>query len=70
MGKNYFKGDLHHYEIGIFGEKIQVEVSFDNITPAWRPNLTIYYSNNEENNFSWLPATPCGHAKVKITADG
>lgn len=70
MGKNYFKGDLHHYEIGIFGEKIQVEVSFDNITPAWRPNLTIYYGNNEENNFSWLPATPRGHAKVKITADG
>ncbi|GAP00427.1 hypothetical protein [Fructobacillus ficulneus] len=70
MGKNYFRGDLHHYEIGIFGEKIQVEISFDNITPAWRPNLATFYGDQEENNFSWLPATPRGHAQVKLTANG
>lgn len=69
IGDNYFKGDLQHYEIGVFSPKITAKISFDNITPAWRRNYCIFFGDNDETNFGWLPATPRGTAKVALEFD-
>ncbi|MCH4175944.1 MAG: hypothetical protein LKF43_00455 [Streptococcaceae bacterium] len=71
IGDNYFRGDLNHYEIQAATENVDVHVSFDNITPAWRPETgVIYFGDQDEDYFSWLPATPRGDARVTLKING
>ncbi|WEV43927.1 hypothetical protein OZX56_01475 [Lactobacillus sp. ESL0684] len=67
IGQNYFRGNLKHYQIGVFSPKITVELEFDNVTPAWRRNVCIFFGDHDENNFGWLPATPRGKVTAKVT---
>ncbi|WEV44782.1 hypothetical protein OZX60_04915 [Streptococcaceae bacterium ESL0687] len=69
IGKNYFKGDLHHYEIGFFGNKYEATIKLDGITPAWRPEIGILFGQ-EESIFGWLPSVPRGSTEVQITKKG
>ncbi|HAT55538.1 MAG TPA: hydroxyneurosporene dehydrogenase [Lactobacillus sp.] len=71
IADNYFRGDLKHYDILAATQDVKAEISFDNVTPAWRPTTGyIYFGNHDQSNFSWLPATPRGEASVKLTVNG
>ncbi|GBG94749.1 hypothetical protein LFYK43_12080 [Ligilactobacillus salitolerans] len=70
VGDNYFRGDLNHYEIGVNSPKIKVQLSSDNVTPAWRRTVAIFFGNDDEGNFGWLPSTPRGEVAVKIEVNG
>lgn len=64
---NYFRGDLNHYVIHVQAEDITVMVDAHNIVPAWRRNVAIFFGDQDETNFGWLPATPREIADVTMT---
>lgn len=71
IADNYFRGDLKHYSIKAKTQNVKVEIESNNLVPAWRPATgKLYFGDHDEYNFSWLPATPRGNAKVKLTING
>ena len=68
IGKSRFTGDLRHYDIEFYGEKIKAKVSLDGTIPAWRSQTgSIFFGDKEEYYFAWLPAIPEGKAVVDLT---
>ena len=64
-------GDLKHYDIVFNGSKIQANISLDGTIRSWRSQTgSIFFGNNEEHYFAWLPAIPEGKAKASITLNG
>ena len=71
IGDSRFVGDLKHYDITFNGAKIQARVSLDGTIPAWRSQSgSIFFGDNEEHYFAWLPAIPEGKAVADVTYEG
>ena len=71
MGENYFRGDLRAYEIHVESADILVDVSLTGQVPAWRPGTGhLYFGEQNEHYFAWLPAVPQGEAQIKMRVNG
>ena len=71
IGECYTKGDLNHYDIVFKGKNIQAKVSLDGTIPAWRSQSgSIFFGDNEEHYFAWLPAVPEGRAVADVKYNG
>lgn len=71
MGANYFRGDLHDYEIHAENEDMAVDVRLTGEVPAWRPGTGyLYFGEKKERYFAWLPAVPQGVAHIKMRVNG
>jgi len=71
VGGSRIVGDLKHYDITFKGEKIQATLTLDGTIPSWRSQTgSIFFGDNEEEYFAWLPAIPEGRAVADVTVDG
>ena len=67
IGDCSIKGDLKHYDIIFKGQRLSAKVSLTNTIPAWRSQTgTIFFGDNEEHYFAWLPAAPEGNVVADI----
>ena len=69
IGKCYFRGDLHQYEIHVQNEDVAVDVVLSGNAPAWRPH-TGHIFFGRESYFAWLPSVPEGAVQTTITQNG
>lgn len=71
IGSNYFQGNLNQYSIKATTQNVSVLINSKNIVPSWRPETGyFYFGNQDEYNFSWLPAIPKGEASIDLTING
>lgn len=71
IGKNIFSGNQKHYDIHIEIDEIVADIKLDNTIPAWRPSSGyMYFGDNDENYFAWLPSTPEGKVSGEIIING
>ena len=65
------RGDLKHYEVDFVGKTLRARLTLDGTIRAWRSQTgSIFFGDNEEHYFAWLPAIPEGIAKADIEYDG
>lgn len=65
---NYFRGDLHTYQIRVADQDLTVEVELVGQVPPWRHNTGhIYFGEHDERVFGWLPSVPQGKVTATIT---
>ena len=70
-GESSIRGELKHYDIIFKGPKMTAGVTLDNTLPAWRSGCgNIFFGDNEEHCFAWLPAVPEGRAEAEIAVEG
>ena len=71
VGSSSIVGDLKHYDIVFRGKKIRAKLTLDGTIPAWRSQCgSIFFGDNDEHYFAWLPAIPEGKAVADIHYDG
>ena len=71
IGSSRITGDLKHYDIVFDGREIQARMLLDGTLPAWRSQTgSIFFGDNEEHYFAWLPAIPEGRAVADVTVGG
>ena len=71
VGSSSIVGDLKHYDIVFRGKKIRAKLTLDGTIPAWRSQTgSIFFGDNDEHYFAWLPAIPEGKAVADIHYDG
>ena len=71
VGASRITGDLKHYDITFQGEHIQATLTLDGTIPAWRSQTgSIFFGDNEEDYFAWLPSIPEGRAVADVTFEG
>ncbi len=67
MGKNTFKGDLHHFDIHLDMKGVKADLHIENAGPSWRPESgIIYMGDHDEHCLGWLPAVPNGKSSGTI----
>ncbi|MDR0817615.1 MAG: hypothetical protein LBN35_03150 [Clostridiales Family XIII bacterium] len=70
-GPCYIKGDLKEYSIYYDDGNIQAEATLRANVPSWRPGTGhIYFGDDDEHFFAWLPSVPEGDVQAEITVDG
>lgn len=68
IGECYCRGDLKHYDVVFKGKTMSAKLSLDGTIPAWRSQTgSIFFGDNEEHYFAWLPAIPEGRAVADVT---
>lgn len=68
IGECRMNGDLKHYSIVFQGKTMSADISLTNTVPAWRSQCgPIFFGDNEEYYFNWLPATPEGACIADVT---
>lgn len=71
IGNSEIVGNLNHYDIVFDGNSIKAKISLDGTIPAWRSQTgSIFFGDNEEHYFAWLPAIPEGKVNAEITLNG
>lgn len=71
VGRNYFRGDLEHYEIHVDIDGLVADARLDSRTPAWRPETGfMFYGDHDERQFAWLPSVPEGAVEATLVEDG
>ena len=71
IGECWCKGDLKHYDVVFKGKTMSATLSLDGTIPAWRSQSgSIFFGDDEEHYFAWLPAIPEGKAVADVTYDG
>ena len=71
IGECFCRGDLKHYDVVFKGKSISARLTLDGTIRAWRSQTgSIFFGDNEEHYFAWLPAIPEGRAVAEITYDG
>ena len=71
IGECSCKGDLKHYDVVFKGKTMCATLSLDGTIPAWRSQTgSIFFGDNEEHYFAWLPAIPEGKAVADVIYDG
>ena len=64
-------GDLKHYDVLFVGRTMSARLALDGTIPAWRSQTgSIFFGDDEEHYFAWLPAIPEGVAVADVTYDG
>jgi hypothetical protein len=71
IGPCYFKGNLREYDIYFKNDRAEAKVHLTSNVPSWRPETGhIYFGDNDEHFFAWLPSVPEGLVEAEITLDG
>ncbi len=71
IGECYCHGDLKHYEVVFKGKTLTANFTLDGTIRAWRSQTgSIFFGDDEEHYFAWLPAIPEGVAVADVTYDG
>jgi predicted secreted hydrolase len=71
IGRCYFRGNLREYEIYFRGKTAEAKITLRGSVPPWRPETGhIFFGDNDEYYFAWLPAVPEGTVTAEITQDG
>jgi hypothetical protein len=71
IGQCYFRGDLREYEIYYRDESTEARVTLRGEVPPWRPETGhIFFGDNDEHYFAWLPSVPDGRVTAEITRKG
>lgn len=71
IGECHCQGDLKHYDVVFKGKNISATLTLDGTIKAWRSQTgSIFFGDNEEHYFAWLPAIPEGKAVADVTYDG
>ena len=71
IGECFCRGDLKHYDVVFKGKTMSARLSLDGTIRAWRSQTgSIFFGDNEEHYFAWLPAIPEGRAVADVTYDG
>ena len=71
IGECSCKGDLQHYDIIFKGKSLNIRMNLDGTVRAWRSQTgSIFFGDEEEHYFAWLPAIPEGVAVADIVYDG
>ena len=71
IGECWCKGDLKHYDVVFKGKTVSAKLTLDGTVRAWRSQTgSIFFGDNEEHYFAWLPAIPEGKAVADVTYDG
>lgn len=71
IGECYCRGDLKHYDAVFKGKTMSARLTLDGTIRAWRSQTgSIFFGDNEEHYFAWLPAIPEGVAIADVTYDG
>ena len=70
VGECGCKGNLKHYDVVFKGKTMSAKLTLDGTIPAWRSQTgSIFFGDNEEHYFAWLPAIPEGVAIADVTYD-
>ena len=71
IGESFCRGDLKHYEVSFVGKTMSARLTLDGTVRAWRSQTgSIFFGDEEEHYFAWLPAIPEGRAVADIVYDG
>ena len=71
IGECFCRGDLKHYDVVFKGKTMSARLTLDGTIRAWRSQTgSIFFGDNEEHYFAWLPAIPEGRAVADVTYDG
>ena len=71
IGDSRIWGDLKQYKIVFRGKRLSADISLTNTVPAWRSQCgPIFFGDNEEYYFNWLPSVPEGNVTTELTFDG
>ncbi|MDR1939559.1 MAG: hypothetical protein LBQ40_02040 [Clostridiales bacterium] len=71
VGDCYICGNLDEYEIYFKNPVIEVKARLKSNTPPWRPETGhIFFGDDDEKYFAWLPSVPEGDAEAEITLNG
>jgi hypothetical protein len=71
IGENTFRGDLHEYAIHFSHGEVSVDVKLTGQVPSWRPTSGhMYFGDDDEHVFAWLPSVPQGKVSVDLTIGG
>lgn len=64
----HITGDLKHYDIIFKGKTMEAKVTLDGTIRAWRSQTgSIFFGDNEEHYFAWLPGIPEGKVVADVT---
>ena len=70
IGDSYCRGDLKHYDVVFKGKTMSANLTLDGTIRSWRSQTgSIFFGDNEEHYFAWLPAIPEGVAIADVTYD-
>lgn len=70
IGECWCQGDLKHYDVVFRGKKMSSVLTLDGTIRSWRSQTgSIFFGDNEEHYFAWLPAIPEGKAVADVTYD-
>ena len=68
IGKNYFRGNLHEYEIHFEDENLNLTAKVKRTTDSWRPKTGhLEFGDEGEDYFAWIVPVPQGQAIVEYT---
>jgi hypothetical protein len=71
LGPCYIKGDLRNYEIYFRNSAAEAKITLKSNVPPWRPETGhIFFGENDEHYFAWLPSVPEGEVDAEVTVDG
>ncbi|MBR4063124.1 MAG: hydroxyneurosporene dehydrogenase [Clostridia bacterium] len=71
IGECFCRGDLKHYDVVFKGKTMSARLTLDGTIRAWRSQTgSIFFGDNEEHYFAWLPAIPEGRAVADVIYDG
>ncbi len=71
IGESWCRGDLKHYDVVFKGKTMSANLTLDGTIRAWRSQTgSIFFGDDEEYYFAWLPAIPEGRAVADVTYDG
>ena len=70
IGECHCQGDLKHYDVVFKGKTMSATLTLDGTIRAWRSQTgSIFFGDNEEHYFAWLPAIPESRAVADVTYD-
>jgi hypothetical protein len=71
IGRCYFRGNLSEYDVYYKDDRAEVTAHLKSNVPPWRPETGhIYFGDDDEHYFAWLPSVPEGEVTALVTIDG
>jgi hypothetical protein len=71
IGPCSFRGNLREYDIYYKDDRAEVTAHLTSNVPSWRPETGhLYFGDNDEHYFAWLPSVPEGEVTATVTIDG
>lgn len=71
IGKNYFRGNLIHYEIHCEDADLNLTVDIDRTTNSWRPQTGhLEFGKEKKDYFAWVVPVPKGKANLTLQYKG